>query len=111
MYLSLASSDTFEKVPMFNIPNFDKFVHFCMYFGLMSVILFDSRKSLKNTRDLLLTALVPLVYGILMEILQSTLTTSRSGSIYDFIFNFIGILVSLLLWLKISPFKKDKFKW
>ena len=38
LYLSLASSDTFEKVPFFNIPNFDKIVHFGMYFGLMSVI-------------------------------------------------------------------------
>lgn len=110
MYLSLASSDTFDKVPVFNVPNFDKFVHFCMYFGLMSVILFESRKSLKNTRSLLLIALIPLGYGILMEILQSTFTTSRSGSFYDFIFNFIGILISILLWLKISPFIKDRFR-
>jgi VanZ family protein len=110
MYLSLASSDTFDKFPTFNIPNFDKLVHFCMYFGLMSVILFDSRKSLKNTRGLFLTALIPLGYGILMEILQSTLTTSRTGSFYDITFNFSGILVSMLLWLKISSFIKDKFK-
>lgn len=111
MYLSLASSDTFEKVPIFNIPNFDKIVHFSMYFGLMSVILFESRKSLKGTGRIFLIALIPLCYGFLMEFLQSAFTTNRSGSFYDVLANSIGILVSLLLWLKISPFIKDKFKW
>jgi VanZ family protein len=110
MYLSLASSDTFDKFPTFNIPNLDKFVHFCMYFGLMSAILFDSRKSLKNTRGMFLTALIPLGYGILMEILQSTITTSRGASFFDITFNFTGILVSMLLWLKIGPFIKEKFR-
>ena len=109
MYLSLASSDTFEKIPTFNIPNFDKIVHFCMYFGLMSVILFESRKSLKSTGSLFLIALIPLCYGILMEILQSALTTSRTSSFYDVLANSFGILVSLLLWLKIKPFIKEKF--
>jgi len=109
MYLSLASSDTFDEIPNFNIPNFDKFVHFGMYFGLMSVIIFESRKTLKSTGSLFLTALIPLCYGILMEILQSALTTSRTSSFYDVLANSFGILVSLLLWLKIKPFIKEKF--
>ena len=110
MYLSLASSDTFDEIPNFNIPNFDKFVHFGMYFGLMSVIIFESRKTLKSTGSLFLTALIPLCYGILMEILQSALTTSRTSSFYDVLANSFGILVSLLLWLKINPFIKEKFR-
>jgi VanZ family protein len=108
MYLSLASSDTFDKVPIFNIPYFDKFVHVCMYFGLMSVILFESRKSLKGTGQIFLIAIIPLSYGFLMEILQSAFTTTRSSSFYDVLANSFGILVSLLLWLKIKPFSKDK---
>jgi VanZ family protein len=106
-YLSLTSSHTFDKVPFINIPYLDKIVHFCMYFGLMSVILFENRKTIKSTRQIFLIALIPLFYGILMEILQETLTTTRSGSVFDAIFNLAGILVSILIWLWIKPSTKE----
>jgi len=104
MYLSLTSSDTFDKVKFINISFLDKIVHFGMYFVLMSVILFGNRKTLKNTAHLFLISLIPFVYGILMEILQFTLTISRTGSIYDIIFNSAGILCSLLLWRWLNPY-------
>lgn len=110
MYLSLASSDTFDKVPLFNIPYLDKIVHFLMYFGLMSVIIFENRKVLKTTHNLFLTALIPLLYGILMEILQAAFTETRSGSFYDVLFNSTGILVSLLLWLWVKPLLKENLR-
>jgi VanZ family protein len=110
MYLSLTSSDSFEKVSFFNIPFLDKIIHFGMYFGLMLVIIFENRKTLKSIGHLFLIALIPLFYGILMEILQSTLTVSRSGSFYDVIFNSAGILVSLLFWLWIKPLEKETIR-
>ena len=110
MYLSLTGSDTFEKVSFFNIPFLDKIVHFGMYFVLMSVMIFENRKTLKSTLHLFLIALIPLFYGILMEILQLILTVSRSGSFYDVIFNSAGILVSLLLWLWVKPLIKETIR-
>jgi VanZ family protein len=110
LYLSLASSDTFNEIPTFNIPYPDKIVHFGMYFGLMSVIIFENRKSLISTARLFLIALIPLSYGILMEILQSTITTSRTCSFFDIVFNSVGILVSILIWLKIKPLIKDQIR-
>jgi VanZ family protein len=77
-----------------------------MYFGLMSIIIFENRKTLKSRSQLFLTALIPLFYGILMEILQVILTSTRSGSFYDAIFNLTGILFSLLMWLWIKPLEK-----
>jgi VanZ family protein len=106
MYLSLTPSDTFKKVSFINIPYQDKIVHFGMYFSLMSVIFIENRKVIKINLQIFLTALIPLFYGILMEILQSTLTTNRTGSIYDVMFNLAGILVSVLLWLWIKPTPK-----
>ena len=103
MYLSMANSHTFDKIPLIKIPNFDKVVHFGMYFGLMSVIILENKKRLNTTRSLLLTSLIPLFYGIVIEIMQSTLTVSRSGSIFDALADTVGILVSLLLWLWIKP--------
>lgn len=110
MYLSLAGSDTFKKVSFVNIPHIDKIVHFCMYFGFMSVIILENRSSLKSNRLLFLTALIPLFYGILMEFLQLALTVTRSASLYDIVANSTGILVSLLLWIWIKPIKKESIR-
>jgi len=107
LYLSLTSSDTFDKLPFLNIPFLDKIVHFGMYFVLMSVILIENRKRNIASRQLFLISLIPFSYGVLMEILQSILTASRSASLYDIVFNFAGILVSVLLWLWIKPFNKE----
>ena len=107
LYLSMASSKTFDKVPYFNIPYFDKFVHFGMYFGLMSVIILENRKTIKSTGYLFLSGLIPLFYGIIIEFLQSALTITRSGSFYDALADAAGIFVSILLWLWIKPIKKD----
>ena len=110
MYLSLASSETFKNVPLSKIPQFDKVVHFLMYFGLMSSILFENRKTLKKTRDFFLISLIPLFYGILMEILQGVLTITRSASFFDAVFDETGIIVCILLWLWIKPFKKENIR-
>jgi VanZ family protein len=107
MYLSLTSSHTFDKVSFINIPNIDKVVHFGMYFGLMSVIILENRKTMKSTGHLFLTGLIPLFYGSLLEILQSILTLTRTASFYDALANGSGILVSILLWLWIKPIKKE----
>jgi VanZ family protein len=106
MYLSLTSSHTFDKVSFIDFPNFDKIVHFGMYFVLMSVIVFENKKFIKAPSNLFLIGLIPLFYGILLEILQSSLTTTRTGSIYDALFNGAGILISILLWFWIKPFRK-----
>jgi VanZ family protein len=105
LYLSLANSQTFEKIPLVDIPDFDKVVHLGMYFVLMSVLIFENRKTLIKTSRLFLTGLIPLFYGILMEILQSTITLTRSGSFFDALADAAGVLFSILLWIWIRPVK------
>jgi VanZ family protein len=106
MYLSLANAQTFDKAPFIDIPNIDKAVHFCMYFGLMLVIILENKNSIKSNGHLFLLGLIPLSFGILMEIIQATLTVTRSGSVFDALANSAGIFVSILLWLWIKPTKK-----
>jgi VanZ family protein len=110
LYLSLASSDTFDEVPLFNIPYLDKIVHIGMYFGLMMVIIFEHRKSLENNKQLFITALIPFSYGILMELLQGSVTSTRSADFYDVISNTSGILISVLLWIWVKPLMKEKIR-
>ncbi len=107
LYLSLTNSQTFDKVSFIKIPNIDKLVHFTMYFSLMSVLILENRKTINSAGNLFLIGLVPLFYGILLEILQATLTVSRTGSVFDAMANGAGILVSILLWLWIKSLKKQ----
>ena len=104
MYLSLANSENFDKVSFINIKFLDKIVHSLMYFSLMLVILFENRKILKNTIQIFLISFIPFCFGAIMEILQLTITQSRSASIYDAIFNYVGILVAVIVWLWIKPY-------
>jgi len=110
MYLSLADSHTFDKVSFINIPNFDKIVHFVMYFVLMFVITFENRKTIKGPVNLVFIGLIPFFYGILLEILQSFLTVNRTGSIYDALSDIAGIMVSILFWLWLKAFRKEIIK-
>jgi VanZ family protein len=95
LYLSLANSSTFDEVPI-EIPNFDKLVHVLMYFGLMSVIMIENRKSLITARRIFLISLVPLIYGILMEVLQGSVTSTRTASVFDALADAAGILLAIL---------------
>lgn len=100
----MTNSHTFDKVPIINIPNIDKIVHFGMYFGLTSVLILENRKALRGTNSLFLIALIALFYGVLIEFMQWAFTLTRSGNIYDAFADLAGILVSILLWLWLKPF-------
>lgn len=110
LYLSLANAKTFNNVPFINIPHFDKVVHFCMFFGLTAVLFFENRKSLKSTGRLLLVAFISFMYGVLMEVLQTTLTLTRTGDVFDALADLTGVITLLLLWIWIKPFKPREIR-
>jgi len=81
-----------------------------MYFLMMSVVIIEHRRNLWHSFNLFLLALIPLSYGILMEILQMILTSSRTGDFYDAVADAAGVIASVLLWLLIKPFIKMPVK-
>jgi len=111
LYLSLSTPQTFVKLGFFDIPYLDKFVHFGLYFVLMAVIIIEHRYDCTNTRKLLLIALIPFFLGIIVEIIQSGLTSYREGDILDTIADSAGITAALFLWLFIKPYYcKENFR-
>jgi VanZ family protein len=108
LLLSMAGAGNFEKVSIARIPHIDKAVHAGMYFALTLVIIFENRKYLSPGKLILIATLVPLVYGIIMELLQM-MTATRSGNLFDAVFDFAGILVALLIWIAVR-FKVSKPK-
>ncbi len=94
------------------IPHVDKLVHFFMYFVLVTLALSDylKTKPLAVRQAWVLTALSCVVYGILMELVQSFLTSHRTGDILDAISNALGVLVGVLLLRYVGLYRKIVMK-
>jgi VanZ family protein len=107
LFLSLTNTEKFQMVSMLAIPTMDKLVHFGMYFFLMSVILIEHRRSIRTMKHLLIAALVPFAYGVLMEVLQYMFTSTRSGDFLDALADGLGVLCAVLLWIIIKPLFRE----
>ncbi|MFM2048032.1 MAG: hypothetical protein RI955_578 [Bacteroidota bacterium] len=82
--------------PKINIINFDKAVHFIMYFCFVSVLLWSMY--FNNWKTAAFKAFViATLYSILMEIIQGTICIRRSFDVYDIVANTIGALVAAIL--------------
>ena len=98
LVITYLSFFTPPKTELDEITNFDKFVHFCMYFTLSSVIWVEFFRAHRNEKAPLAHGFAgafvfPIVYSGVVELLQAYATTTRSGDWADFIFNTLGVLV------------------
>ena len=98
--LSLLPSRFFSQVeaPLPPIPGLDKIVHALMYAALTAAYLhtLPVRKR-ANLGTVLCVALISAVFGLVMELCQKWLTTTRSMDPYDELANATGALVCALL--------------
>lgn len=88
------------KTDMEEIPYIDKIVHLCMYGGLTGVIWFEYIWHYRKTKWKSLYIggiLFPVCMSGIIEILQGTCTTDRSGDWCDFIANCVGIGLACIL--------------
>ena len=109
-FLSLANGDKMDKLSLIRYQDFDKIVHFIMYSVLMAVIIWENRSGLRKNRLLFLVGLIPFFFGLLLELLQTWIATSRSGSIYDLLFNLAGILFAIVAFLIARHFGKKNVR-
>jgi VanZ family protein len=96
-YLSFSDFSTIDTNKL-NIPFFDKFVHFTMYFTLSYILLATRLMKDKNYNTYAIS--FSIFYAIFTELMQNYVFTYRSGDIFDLLFNFIGITSGFLLFLK-----------
>ena len=109
-YLSLKSSSVFDMVKLSDFPNSDKLVHTCMYFGFTATLIFETVVAGMKKRLICVLLLIPFFFGILMEFLQGLLTTTRSASIYDIMFNTLGIVLAVAGWVIINAYMKKLWR-
>ncbi len=74
----------------------DKFLHSLAYLILTYSWLFAIKKSHLNLKTKILIGFVVFLFGIILEILQSSLTIYRHGDYLDIIANTLGIVLAIV---------------
>ncbi|MBT8182751.1 MAG: VanZ family protein [Eudoraea sp.] len=91
--LSLYSFEDFDTQEIY-ILHLDKVVHFLFYFvaAILGILLIRERTKgkLNLSRSVLITVLIVIIYGIVIEVIQNTFTLNRSGELYDVLANSLG---------------------
>lgn len=80
-----------------DVPFMDKWVHICMYGGLCTVIWIEylrRHRVLSLLRLSVGSILCPILLGGILEIVQATCTTTRTGDWLDFAANSTGVLLA-----------------
>ena len=99
-YLSLGS---FSEINM-PIDNSDKFFHSIAYFFLALSWFFAVEKSHSIFKYKIVVVFFVLIFGIIIEILQSSLTTYRTADYQDILANSFGILIAMALFNRLLRF-------
>jgi VanZ family protein len=78
-----------------------------------ALFFFFSEKMNKNLKQsLIITSIICILYGALMEVLQALLTTYRSSDWYDVVANTSGTIFAVLVFVvfknRILKFKQNK---
>lgn len=106
--------DIFRGLADFVKENLDKFAHFTFFLVLSFAISHDfwvQRTDFSTMKMKIWAIVLPILYGGLIEIMQATLTTTRSGDICDLGFDTLGTLCGFLLAKKFVPkwFERETF--
>lgn len=97
-----------KNIVIIQANNSDKYIHSFAYFILSISWLLTLKEKNKKTHVMFLMSSLILVYGIIIEVLQSILTENRQADFFDIIANSIGIIVALILFNLVFIKKKRK---
>jgi len=100
--IAIVSLIKLGKSPI-QINHLDKIKHAFAYF-VLSLVWFIALRTTKINKYLI--AFCCFLYGIIIEVLQVTITSHRSGEILDVIANTTGILIAIIIYN--SFFKKNE---
>ena len=105
-YICLSPSEEIPKTKIFEIPYFDKIVHFGIYFvfSLIFTIILESKK--KNHQNIyIFNVSMTILFGGLIEILQHYLPIERSADFYDFMADLFGTIAAVVIYLNTKLLK------
>jgi VanZ family protein len=88
------------KQNLFHIENLDKIVHAFLFLFLEWLLLWDGHviNVAKSVRLVILSTLFVIVFAVLTELIQHFLIPERTGNIFDFCADLIGLAVGIILY-------------
>jgi len=96
-YLSLKKID---YIPI-QLSHSDKIYHAIAYFILGLTWLLSFPKSLQKKKLKYAIVIFCIIYGIVIEVLQATLTAYRTASLLDVVANTVGVIVAMTLYNRV----------
>lgn len=85
-----------DSLPLF--PHADKLIHAIMMGGLFSAIIFDIQRADRSRRvtihTMLIVAIVIMIFGGLVEVLQMTMNSGRSAELLDLLADWLGVWIA-----------------
>tara|TARA_R110002073_G_scaffold62945_2_gene157726 strand:- start:412 stop:786 length:375 start_codon:yes stop_codon:yes gene_type:complete len=97
-------------IPNVQISFADKIFHFLAYslFTVLWYLAFFYTFSFKKRKSIIYAAVLAILFGIVIEVLQDTITTSRTLDVYDALANTFGALVTtMIIGIKNSLYVKN----
>lgn len=101
LFATIANVQTLEALRLSDLFAFDKPIHM-MLFGTQAWLIYRSKKQAGNT-FLTTACIASFTYGILTELLQAWLTTTRFFDYFDMLANGLGCVV---VWWRLRPSKR-----
>jgi len=108
MWLSLSESDTMKPMKLLDFPNSDKAAHFSIYLFFTFIMLLNSSYWKISGRIKYIIIIIPIILGLLLEIFQRLITTTRQADFYDFLANFSGIAIATIFVFFLSRLFRTK---
>jgi len=85
-----------EKLPSLGSSFDDKIFHFGSH-AVLSGLCFNYFIRTTTSKPILLSALIPVFYGLIIEWLQGIGNTSRTSDIYDVLANILGMIFVIII--------------
>lgn len=110
-YGSLSSGDNLNKMTLLNFNNSDKLIHFFFYFSLSITLQFSLLRNTTINRKniILLTFIVVVSYGLIIEVFQYYFTNNRTADIFDALANTFGCICGILILPSLNKFTISKY--
>ena len=100
LVITVLSLVQLRDIPKLNTGFDDKIVHFLIY-AIFCLMWFLSFYSFKIKRSLFAASAFSILFGLIIELIQSQATVYRTGEVSDFLANTIGALaMTMLIYLK-----------
>ncbi|MBP7731651.1 MAG: VanZ family protein [Bacteroidales bacterium] len=97
-FVSFMSPGDINKINILKLHNVDKLVHTIMYFALAFTLCYENRNQLLKAKNYIYISIIPIIFGLIIEILQPIVTRGRTTQPTDELFNLAGTIVAVIFW-------------